>query len=70
MEFAYHVEVAQSLLLTQQAQARLDARKLIVEGSVLIVDGALKRLKERGIDLDKHEENDLVKKLMVITCSD
>ena len=41
MEIAYHTEVAQSLLLVQQAQAKVDARKLIVEGSVSIVDGAL-----------------------------
>jgi len=34
MEVAYHAEVAQGLLQVQQAQAKIDARKLIVEGSV------------------------------------
>ena len=46
MEVSYHVEVAQSLLQTQQAQAKIDARKLIVEGSVMIVHDALKKLDE------------------------
>lgn len=70
MEIAYHVEVAQSLLQVQQAQAKIDARQLIVQGSVSIVHGALQNLQEKGIDLEKHEQNDLVKKLMIITCSD
>ena len=70
MEVSYHVEVAQSLLQTQQAQAKIDARKLIVEGSVMIVHDALKKLDEQGIELDKQDRSDLVKKLMVITCSD
>jgi len=70
MEFAYHAEVAQSLLQVQQAQAKIDARKLIVEGSVSIVDGALKNLKEKDINLRDDAREDLVKKLMVITCSD
>lgn len=70
MEVAYHTEVAQGLLQVQQAQAKIDARKLIVEGSVSIVHGALESLKEKGIDLEKEDRSDLVKKLMVITCSD
>jgi hypothetical protein len=43
---------------------------LIVEGSVTIVHGALQALEQRNIDLLKEERSDLVKKLMVITCSD
>ena len=70
MEVQYHAEVAQSLLQIQQAQAKMDARKLIVEGSVMIVNDALQRLNENGIHLERDKRNDLVKKLMVVTCSD
>lgn len=48
MEVSYHPEVAQSLLLVQQAQAKVDARKLIVKGCVEIVDGAIKNLNDKG----------------------
>merc|ERR1712196_483619 len=51
MEVAYHPEVAQSLLLVQQAQAKVDARKLIVEGCVEIVNGALENLNEKASSL-------------------
>lgn len=70
MEVAYHSEVAQSLLLVQQAQAKVDARRLIVKGCVEIVDGAIKNLDDKGYDMTKEDRHDLVKKLMVITCSD
>lgn len=49
MEIAYHAEVAQSLLQIQQAQSKVDARKLIVEGAVSIVQDALHSLEERNI---------------------
>ena len=70
MEVAYHPEVAQSLLLVQQAQAKVDARKLIVEGSVEIVNGALENLNNKGIELTELNKHDLASRLMVITCSD
>jgi hypothetical protein len=34
------------------------------------VHGALAALDERGIDLEREDRADLVRKLMVITCSD
>lgn len=70
MEVAYHPEVAQSLLLVQQAQAKVDARRLIVKGCVEIVDGAIKNLDDKGYEMAQEDKHDLVKKLMVITCSD
>ena len=70
MEVAFHTEVAQSLLLVQQAQAKVDARKLIVKGCVEIVDNAIKSLVDKGYDMEAADRNDLVKKLMVITASD
>ena len=70
MEVAYHPEVAQSLLLVQQAQAKVDARKLIVDGCVEIVNGALENLKDKGIELSEEGQHDLAKRLMIICCSD
>jgi regulator of protease activity HflC (stomatin/prohibitin superfamily) len=46
IDIAYHSEIAAQLLQVQQAQARVDARKMIVEGSVKITSGAIKMLKE------------------------
>ena len=66
MEVSYHTEVAQSLLLVQQAQAKLDARTLIIKGCVEIVNGAIENLKEKGIEMNEQDKHDLVKKLMVI----
>ena len=70
MEVAYHAEMAQSLLVVQQAQAKVDARKLIVKGSVEIVKGALAKLEAKGINMNQEAKEDLVKKLMLITCSE
>ena len=70
MEVAYHAEVAQSLLLVQQAQAKVDARRLIVKGCVEIVDSAIKNLDDKGYEMGQQHKNDLVKKLIVVTCSD
>lgn len=58
------------MLLVQQAQAKIDARTLIIQGCVGIVNGAMESLKEKGIDMNESDKHDLVKKLMVITASD
>ena len=70
MSVQFSAEMAQSLLLSQQAQAKIDARQLIVEGAVQIVHGTLENLEARGIPLSEQSRADLVRKLMVITCSD
>lgn len=70
MEFSYHVEVAQGLLQIQQAQAKIEARKLIVEGGVLIVRDALIKLEEEGVDLTSETKQDLTKNLMLVLCSE
>jgi hypothetical protein len=55
----------------QQAQARVDARKLIVQGSVSITHEAIEKLNAvDGIQLDKEDTAQLVKSLMCLTCSD
>ena len=69
-EMSYTREVAHDMLQIQQAQAQVDARKLIVEGAVDLVRESLDQLAEKGIELEKDQEVDLVKRMMVVTCSD
>jgi hypothetical protein len=70
MEFSYHPEMAQALLQVQQAQAKIDARKLIVEGGVLIVKDALDTFREEGVELDNENQEKMTKELMLITCAE
>lgn len=70
MEFSYQPEMTRALLQVQQAKAKIDARKLIVDGGVLIVKDALVRLEEEGVGLDKKTKYDLTKDLMLITCGE
>ena len=70
MEFSYHAEVAQGLLQIQQAKAKIDARKMIVEGGVLIVRDALIKLEEEGVELTAETKQNLTKDLLLITCSE
>lgn len=70
MEFSYHAEVAQGLLQIQQAQAKVDARKMIVEGGVLIVKDALIKLEEEGVELTMDTKQSLTKDLLLITCAE
>jgi hypothetical protein len=43
-DISYQTHIAASLLQIQQAQARVEARKKIVEGSVMITHEAIDRL--------------------------
>ena len=70
MEFAFHQEMSQALLQVQQAQAKIDARKLIVEGGVTIVRDALLKLDEEGVGIDEDTKDALTKDLMLITCAE
>lgn len=70
MEIAYTPDVASSLLQIQQAGAKVDARKLIVQGAVDIVSDAIDGLEEQNVRLPPKTKSDLVKRMMVISCAD
>lgn len=70
MEISYHVEIAQGMLQIQQAQAKVEARKEIVEGGVSIVKGAMDLLGEKGVELSQMNKEELIKNLMIVVCSD
>ena len=50
-DLTYAPEIAQSMLMRQQAMALIDARKTIVEGAVEIVRDAIQRLQAAGLEV-------------------
>lgn len=66
---AYAPEIAAAMLQRQQASAVVDARKLIVEGAVGMVDMALEKLNEKNIvELDEERKAAMVSNLLVVLC--
>lgn len=66
---AYAPEIAAAMLQRQQASAIIDARKLIVEGAVGMVEMALQKLSEREIvELDTERKAAMVSNLLVVLC--
>ncbi len=67
---AYASEIAAAMLQRQQATAMLDAKKLIVDGAVGIVEMALDRLDENSkIELDDERKAAMVSNLLVVLCA-
>jgi len=69
-DLAYAPEIANAMLIRQQAEALVDARKIIVEGAVHISYGALAGLAERGVRLTKDQEAMMVTNLLCVICGD
>ncbi len=69
-DLSYAPEIAQAMLVRQQAQALVDARKTVVEGAVEIVDDAIHRLGEKGLALDDRERSRLVSNLLTVICGE
>lgn len=66
---AYAPEIAAVMLQRQQASAIIDARKMIVDGAVGMVEMALKRLGESGaVELDEERKAAMVSNLLVVLC--
>ena len=66
---AYAPEIAAVMLQRQQASAIIDARKMIVDGAVGMVEMALERLSEnRIVDLDDERKAAMVSNLLVVLC--
>ena len=66
---AYAPEIAAAMLQRQQASAVVDARKLIVDGAVGMVEMALDRLNEKEIvQLDEERKAAMVSNLLVVLC--
>ena len=66
---AYAPEIAAVMLQRQQASAIIDARKMIVDGAVGMVEMALDRLSEnKVVELDDERKAAMVSNLMVVLC--
>lgn len=67
---AYAPEIAAAMLQRQQASAVIDARKMIVEGAVGMVEMALSQLSEKEVcELDDERRAQMVSNLMVVLCA-
>ncbi|RJO69240.1 SPFH domain-containing protein [Nocardia panacis] len=68
---AYAPEIAQAMLVRQQAAQVVAARTTIVEGAVGMVGLALDRLAEQGVvELDEERKAAMVSNLLVVLCGD
>ncbi|HWQ75605.1 MAG TPA: SPFH domain-containing protein [Syntrophomonas sp.] len=66
---AYAPEIAAAMLQRQQASAIIDARQMIVEGAVGMVEMALAKLSDNNIvDLDEERKAAMVSNLLVVLC--
>lgn len=66
---AYAQEIAAVMLQRQQASAIIDARKMIVDGAVGMVEMALERLSENDVvRLDDERKAAMVSNLLVVLC--
>ncbi len=66
---AYAPEIASVMLQRQQASAIIDARKMIVDGAVGMVEMALEKLNENDIvTLDEERKAAMVSNLLVVLC--
>ena len=66
---AYATEIAAVMLQRQQASAIIDARKMIVDGAVGMVEMALERLAQNDtVTLDEERKAAMVSNLLVVLC--
>ena len=68
-DLTYAPEIAQSMLLRQQAQAMVDARRTLVEGAVHTTADALERLGKAGVSLSPALSMRLSTSLTLLLCA-
>jgi regulator of protease activity HflC (stomatin/prohibitin superfamily) len=68
-DLTYAPEIAQSMLLRQQAQAMVDARRTLVEGAVTTVKDGLLRLEATGVRLSPSSRSWLAYNLTLLLCA-
>ncbi len=68
-DLTYAPEIAQSMLMRQQALAMVDARRTIVEGATATVTDAARRMRDEGIQLTQAHAETFVANLMLVLCS-
>merc|ERR1740121_1258565 len=69
VDLAYAPEIAQSMLVKQQAEALVDARRLIVGAAVDIVQQAVSQLEAKGSNLSDQAKERITSNLLSVICS-
>eukprot|EP00824_Muranothrix_gubernata_P025341 TRINITY_DN808_c0_g2_i1.p1 TRINITY_DN808_c0_g2~~TRINITY_DN808_c0_g2_i1.p1 ORF type:complete len:291 (+),score=55.98 TRINITY_DN808_c0_g2_i1:71-874(+) len=69
-DLSYAPEIAQAMLVRQQAQATLDARRIIVDGAVSLASDAVRMLEERGERISPAQRVKIVGNLLTVICGD
>lgn len=69
-EISYAPEIAAGMLKRQQAQAVLQARKVIVSGAVEIAQSTVHELETMGIAMDDKSRIKIVGNLLTVICAD
>jgi len=69
-DLAYAPEIARNMLVRQQAEALVDARKVIVQGAVEIAHSAILELERKGIKLNEDHTARVVSNLLVTICGE
>ena len=68
-DLTYAPEIAQSMLLRQQAQAMVDARRTVVDGAVATVKEGLDRLEKAGVHLRPSVRQKVASSLTLLLCA-
>jgi len=69
-EISYAPEIASAMLKRQQANAMLQARKVIVSGAVQIAQGAVQELETQGIPMSDESKIKIVSNLLTVICAE
>lgn len=69
-DLSYAPEIAQAMLVRQQAQAMVGARKIIVEGAVSIALESVAQLEAKGMSFTPQDQQRLVSNLLLVICGD
>jgi len=66
----YAPEIAQQMLVKQQAEQLVKARQIIVKGAVDITQDAMSELQARGIRMTEDEERRMTSQLLSVICAE
>eukprot|EP01060_Flectonema_neradi_P034290 TRINITY_DN596_c0_g3_i1.p1 TRINITY_DN596_c0_g3~~TRINITY_DN596_c0_g3_i1.p1 ORF type:complete len:321 (+),score=35.20 TRINITY_DN596_c0_g3_i1:352-1314(+) len=69
-EISYGQEIASQMLKCQQAQATVEARKLIVEGAVGMISDTVDALKEKNVYMCNSEASRVARRLLCLVTSE
>jgi len=68
-DLSYAPEIAQAMLVKQQADAMVEARRLVCQAAVGIACDVVEQIDARGKKLSKEGEEHLIKNLLTVICS-